>query len=165
MQLAPAELALRGDVARVAVAAAEFAPGFRRVVLRPGVAQRAGQRASHRGRHEAADARLAVLSSFDEGPDLVLYYKHMMVLEGSPEYGLHFNASDELTANQKHHCETQLAQFKRWYADWSTPLNWAASPPHPGMTGSRNSWFQGAGQPRPPSRRYGCCQAPRFPSS
>ena len=65
------------------------------------------------------DAALSVLSGFDEGPDLVLYYKHMMVLEGSPEYRLHFNASDELSASQKHHCETQLAQFKRWYAGWS----------------------------------------------
>ena len=30
------------------------------------------------------DAALGVLSSFDEGPDLVLYYKHLMVLEGEP---------------------------------------------------------------------------------
>jgi dihydrodipicolinate synthase/N-acetylneuraminate lyase len=29
---------------------------------------------------------LGVLSSFDEGPDLVLYYKHLMVLNGDDEY-------------------------------------------------------------------------------
>ena len=29
---------------------------------------------------------LAVLSSFDEGPDLVLYYKHLMMLKGEAEY-------------------------------------------------------------------------------
>jgi 4-hydroxy-tetrahydrodipicolinate synthase len=62
---------------------------------------------------------LAILSGFDEGPDLVLYYKHMMVLEGNPEYRLHFNETDRLSDSQKIHCETQLRQFKIWYAKWS----------------------------------------------
>lgn len=62
---------------------------------------------------------LAVLSGFDEGPDLVLYYKHMMVVEGDPEYGLHFNETDKLSDSQKAHCEAQLRQFKNWYANWS----------------------------------------------
>ncbi len=61
---------------------------------------------------------LMVLSTFDEGPDLVLFYKYMMVLEGSPEFTLHFNASDELSASQKHFAETQLKLFKDWYANW-----------------------------------------------
>jgi 4-hydroxy-tetrahydrodipicolinate synthase len=61
---------------------------------------------------------LMVLSSFDEGPDLVLYYKYMMVLEGTPEFTLHFNASDELSASQKHFAESQLKLFKTWYANW-----------------------------------------------
>lgn len=65
------------------------------------------------------DGALAVLSSFDEGPDLVLFYKYLMVLEGSPEYELHFNASDSLSDGQKHYARTQLALFKRWYADWA----------------------------------------------
>ena len=64
------------------------------------------------------EAALAVLSSFDEGTDLVLYYKHLMVLEGDPEYALHFNASDALSASQQHFAETQLNLFKSWYADW-----------------------------------------------
>ncbi|MBC8838288.1 dihydrodipicolinate synthase family protein, partial [Escherichia coli] len=58
-------------------------------------------------------------SSFDEGPDLVLYYKHLMVLEGNPEYALHFNATDALSAGQRHYAETQLRLFKAWYARWS----------------------------------------------
>jgi dihydrodipicolinate synthase/N-acetylneuraminate lyase len=65
------------------------------------------------------DAALAILSSFDEGPDLVLYYKYLMVLEGSPEYALHFNASDALSASQRHYAENQLRIFKAWYARWS----------------------------------------------
>ena len=65
------------------------------------------------------DGALAVLSSFDEGPDLVLFYKYLMVLEGSPEYELHFNASDSLTTGQKHYARTQLALFNTWYAAWT----------------------------------------------
>jgi dihydrodipicolinate synthase/N-acetylneuraminate lyase len=64
------------------------------------------------------EGALAVLSSFDEGTDLVLYYKHLMTLEGDAEYALHFNASDALSASQRHFAETQLHLFKSWYADW-----------------------------------------------
>ena len=62
---------------------------------------------------------LEVLSSWDEGCDLVLYYKHMMVLQGDAEYALHFNPTDALTPSQQGWAETQLAQFKAWYAGWS----------------------------------------------
>lgn len=65
------------------------------------------------------DQALAVLSSFDEGPDLVLYFKHMMVLKGFPEYGLHFNETDALTASQRGYAEAQLRLFDAWYAGWS----------------------------------------------
>ena len=68
------------------------------------------------------DQALAVLSSFDEGADLVLYYKHLMVLEGTPEYALHLNPSDALSASQKNYVENQLKLFKSWYADWSTKV-------------------------------------------
>ena len=47
------------------------------------------------------DSALAVLSKYDEGPDLVLYYKHLMVLEGHPEYQYHLNPSDKLSDSQK----------------------------------------------------------------
>ncbi|MCA0399863.1 MAG: dihydrodipicolinate synthase family protein [Proteobacteria bacterium] len=62
---------------------------------------------------------LGVLSSYDEGVDLVLYYKHLMVLEGHKEYTLHFNASDALSPSQKAYVEDQHRLFKAWYADWS----------------------------------------------
>jgi 4-hydroxy-tetrahydrodipicolinate synthase len=65
---------------------------------------------------------LAVLSSFDEGADLVLYYKHLMVLEGSPEYALHFNETDRLSASQKTYATRQLALFKTWYREWQAAL-------------------------------------------
>ncbi len=61
---------------------------------------------------------LGVLSSFDEGADLVLYYKFLMTLEGSPEYERHFIASDALSASQRHYAETQLKLFKSWYRNW-----------------------------------------------
>jgi len=66
------------------------------------------------------EAALGVLSSFDEGPDLVLYFKHMMVLKGNAEYTLHFNETDALTDSQRGYVEAQLALFDSWYAGWST---------------------------------------------
>lgn len=75
-----------------------------------------------RGRALELEAALGVLSSFDEGPDLVLYYKHMMVLTGNPEYTLHFNASDELSPSQKGYVEAQFKLFRAWYAAWSAAL-------------------------------------------
>lgn len=65
------------------------------------------------------EAALGVLSSFDEGVDLVLYYKHLMTLEGHAAYELHFNPRDTLSASQKHYVQTQHQLFKRWYASWS----------------------------------------------
>lgn len=59
---------------------------------------------------------LTVLSTYDEGPDLVLHYKHLMVLTGDTEYTLHFNESDRLSASQQRHLENQYALFKAWYA-------------------------------------------------
>ena len=64
------------------------------------------------------EGALHVLSSFDEGPDLVLYYKHMMVLKGDPEYRLHFIETDALSPSQKGYVEDQLALFDTWYAEW-----------------------------------------------
>jgi 4-hydroxy-tetrahydrodipicolinate synthase len=72
-----------------------------------------------RQRAQELDAALGVLSSFDEGPDLVLYFKHMMVLKGNPEYKLHFNETDALTDSQRGYAEAQLKLFDSWYAQWS----------------------------------------------
>ena len=64
------------------------------------------------------DRALHVLSTFDEGTDLVLYYKHMMVLAGHPEYARHFVGTDALSASQRHYAETSWTRFKAWYAKW-----------------------------------------------
>jgi len=64
------------------------------------------------------DDALAVLSTYDEGPDLVLYYKHLMVLEGNPEYEHHFNQSDSLSSAQRGFLEDQWRLFKTWWANW-----------------------------------------------
>lgn len=74
--------------------------------------------AQARLRAEELDAALRELARFDEGPDLVLYYKHLMVLEGNPEYSRHFNGSDALSPSQKAFAEQQLSLFKNWYASW-----------------------------------------------
>ncbi|WP_375699195.1 dihydrodipicolinate synthase family protein [Pseudophaeobacter sp. TrK17] len=79
-----------------------------------------------RQRAKELEAALGVLSSFDEGPDLVLYYKHLMVLNGDSAYGLHFNESDALTESQRSYVETQYTLFKTWYADWALQPDTAA---------------------------------------
>lgn len=65
------------------------------------------------------ESALAVLSSFDEGCDLVLYYKYLMVLNGDKGYDLHFNATDVLSDAQRRYAEQQFALFRQWYASWS----------------------------------------------
>jgi len=72
-----------------------------------------------RQRAQELSEALEVLSSWDEGTDLVLYYKHLMVLQGDKEYTLHFNETDELTPSQRAWAEQQYNQFKTWYAGWS----------------------------------------------
>lgn len=74
--------------------------------------------AEARARAMELEDALRVLSSFDEGPDLVLYYKHLMVLNGDDEYRLHFNETDVLTDAQRGYIEAQYELFKAWYADW-----------------------------------------------
>jgi 4-hydroxy-tetrahydrodipicolinate synthase len=83
-------------------------------------------RAAARGEAEARtralelEAAMAVLASFDVGPDLVLYFKYMLVLRGESEYTLHFTETDELTPSQRGYAKRQLELFDAWYADWST---------------------------------------------
>lgn len=72
------------------------------------------------------DEAMHVLSTFDEGPDLVLYYKHLMVLEGHKEYELHLNPTDALSPSQKAHLEGAWRQFKAWYGNWAESLPRAA---------------------------------------
>ncbi len=64
------------------------------------------------------DGALSVLSTYDEGPDLVLYYKDLMVLEGNPEYAHHFNKSDALSGSQRAFLEDQWKTFRNWWQAW-----------------------------------------------
>jgi dihydrodipicolinate synthase/N-acetylneuraminate lyase len=61
---------------------------------------------------------LQVLSTFDEGPDLVLYYKHLLVVLGDSDYEHHFNETDKLSESQSKYVEAQLKVFQNWWADW-----------------------------------------------
>lgn len=69
------------------------------------------------------DEALHVLSTFDEGVDLVLYYKHMLSVLGEGEYARNINPTDRLSPAQAGYAETQLDLFRRWYADWSERLD------------------------------------------
>ena len=60
-----------------------------------------------------------MLSRFDEGTDLVLYFKHLMVLQGDERYRHHFVETDALSDSQKGFAAAQLALFRAWYDDWS----------------------------------------------
>ncbi len=61
---------------------------------------------------------LFVLSTYDEGPDLVLFYKYLLVLNGESEYKLHFNETDALSPSQKNFIEQQYDLFKKWWSNW-----------------------------------------------
>ena len=54
------------------------------------------------------DDALSVLSKFDEGPDLVLYYKELMVLEGHAEFTHQLHPSDRLSDSQHEYIERQF---------------------------------------------------------
>ncbi|GGW34481.1 dihydrodipicolinate synthase family protein [Gemmobacter lanyuensis] len=68
------------------------------------------------------DTAMQILSEVDAGPDLVLFFKHMLVTQGDAAYTLHFNEGDELSAAQKGFIEKQMALFSGWYADWASKL-------------------------------------------
>ena len=61
---------------------------------------------------------LFVLSTFDEGPDLVLYYKYLLVLLGDADYELHFNKTDRLSESQQRYAEAQMKLFQKWWDNW-----------------------------------------------
>jgi 4-hydroxy-tetrahydrodipicolinate synthase len=65
------------------------------------------------------DEALGVLSHYDEGPDLVLYYKYLLVLLGDTDYELHFNETDCLSPSQRRFAENQLRLFMSWWDQWS----------------------------------------------
>lgn len=77
----------------------------------------AGDPEARRLAWELEDA-LGELSRFDEGPDLVLYYKYLMVLLGDRDFDRHFNESDRLSPSQTQFAERQLRQFQAWWRNW-----------------------------------------------
>lgn len=60
-----------------------------------------------------------VLSGFDEGPDLVLYYKYLMFLLGDGDFEFQLNPSDALSSSQAAFAKAQLSQFQTWWNNWA----------------------------------------------
>ncbi|MDA7881873.1 dihydrodipicolinate synthase family protein [Akkermansiaceae bacterium] len=77
----------------------------------------AGNQQDRRWARELSEA-LTVLSTFDEGPDLVLYYKELMVLEGHSAYQHQINSYDQLSPSQRQFLHTQWQLFRDWWANW-----------------------------------------------
>ena len=61
---------------------------------------------------------LRVLSSFDEGPDLVLYYKFLLYLKDEKEFAHHFNVFDKLNESQSEFAAKQFKLFNDWWGNW-----------------------------------------------
>ena len=61
---------------------------------------------------------LEVLSKFDEGPDLVLYYKYIAFLRGDAFYEHQLNPTDALSPSQRVYAEEQLRLFEAWWKEW-----------------------------------------------
>jgi 4-hydroxy-tetrahydrodipicolinate synthase len=79
----------------------------------------AGDAAARRAALEL-DQALGVLSSFDEGPDLVLYFKYLMTLEGFDDYRHQLNSADQLSPSQASFARSQWEAFRRWWDDWDS---------------------------------------------
>lgn len=65
------------------------------------------------------DDALHVLATFDEGPDLVLYYKHLATLLGDAAYAHAVHPGDRLSDSQRRYAEAQLRRFQTWWGSWS----------------------------------------------
>ena len=76
-----------------------------------------GDAASLRLARELSEAMHA-LALFDEGPDLVLYYKRLMTLAGHAGYEHHINPADRLSPTQQAHVDRLWHQFQSWWASW-----------------------------------------------
>jgi len=65
----------------------------------------------------ALDRALEPLARFDEGPDLVLYYKYLQALvDESNTEGLSTLPDDHLTGSQSAYAREQLSRFLAWWA-------------------------------------------------
>ena len=64
------------------------------------------------------EVALGPLAEFDEGADLVLFYKHLAVLAGHKDYEHHLNPTDALSASQRRYATDQFERFTRWWSNW-----------------------------------------------
>jgi 1-pyrroline-4-hydroxy-2-carboxylate deaminase len=64
------------------------------------------------------EGALTPLSVFDEGVDLVLYFKRLMTLLGHEEYAWNLNAFDVLSPSQESLAARRLKTFRAWWASW-----------------------------------------------
>ena len=62
---------------------------------------------------------LKVLSTFDEGPDLVLFYKYLLKLKGEDDYKFNFYESDKLSKSQSTFAKKQFKLFNEWWLAWN----------------------------------------------
>jgi dihydrodipicolinate synthase/N-acetylneuraminate lyase len=58
------------------------------------------------------------LAEFDEGPDLVLYYRHLAVLAGHDELERSVDPTDALTDSQRAYATAQWDRFAKWWSGW-----------------------------------------------
>jgi len=72
-----------------------------------------------RRRAKELEEALITLSTWDAGPDLVLFFKYLLVLNGEKEYELHFNETDALNPAQRRFAEQSLQRFRAWYGAWA----------------------------------------------
>lgn len=72
-----------------------------------------------RRRARELEEALITLSTWDAGPDLVLFFKYLLVLNGETEYALHFNETDALSPAQRRFAEQSLKRFRTWYGAWA----------------------------------------------
>ena len=77
----------------------------------------AGDATAHRLALEL-HAAIRPLSEFDEGSDLVLYFKYLSELRDGNSYGGSLHRSDALTAAQRGYAASRLRRFELWWADW-----------------------------------------------
>jgi 4-hydroxy-tetrahydrodipicolinate synthase len=61
---------------------------------------------------------LGPLAEFDEGPDLVLFYKHLAVLAGDVGYERSVDPTDVLAPTQRAYATAQWERFCAWWSDW-----------------------------------------------
>jgi 1-pyrroline-4-hydroxy-2-carboxylate deaminase len=64
------------------------------------------------------ESALEPLSVFDEGVDLVLYFKRLMTLMGHDEYALQLNDFDVLSPSQEGMAKRRFGTFRAWWASW-----------------------------------------------